>query len=99
MAGGEPDSAELVLWTRLAPVPLAADGHGGMPPCRRASTGRSPPTPFRRTVRHGNADTGPEVAVVHVEVSGLQHHDRGQQALPQPSGDPPRPEPESRNSI
>ena len=31
MASGEPDSTSVVLWTRLARDPLAADGHGGMP--------------------------------------------------------------------
>src|SRR5919202_940229 len=30
-AGGEPDSTGVVLGTRLARDPLAADGHGGMP--------------------------------------------------------------------
>ena len=31
VASGEPAAASVVLWTRLAPVPLNADGHGGMP--------------------------------------------------------------------
>jgi alkaline phosphatase D len=31
VASGEPDSTSVVLWTRLARDPLAADGHGGMP--------------------------------------------------------------------
>jgi alkaline phosphatase D len=30
LASGEPDSDSVVLWTRLAPVPLNADGQGGM---------------------------------------------------------------------
>jgi alkaline phosphatase D len=30
VASGEPDSTSVVLWTRLAPSPLNADGHGGM---------------------------------------------------------------------
>ncbi|WP_112238296.1 alkaline phosphatase D family protein [Kribbella monticola] len=30
IASGEPDPSSVVLWTRLAPVPLNADGHGGM---------------------------------------------------------------------
>jgi alkaline phosphatase D len=31
VASGEPGPNSVVLWTRLAPVPLNADGHGGMP--------------------------------------------------------------------
>jgi alkaline phosphatase D len=31
VASGEPDPASVVLWTRLAPTPLNADGQGGMP--------------------------------------------------------------------
>ena len=31
IASGEPAPDSVVLWTRLAPVPLAEDGHGGMP--------------------------------------------------------------------
>ncbi|MFC0624119.1 alkaline phosphatase D family protein [Kribbella deserti] len=30
IASGDPDPASVVLWTRLAPSPLNADGHGGM---------------------------------------------------------------------
>jgi alkaline phosphatase D len=30
VASGEPDASSVVLWTRLAPSPLNADGHGGM---------------------------------------------------------------------
>jgi len=31
VASGEPAPDSVVLWTRLAPTPLAADGHGAMP--------------------------------------------------------------------
>ena len=31
VASGEPAATSVVLWTRLAPNPLNADGHGGMP--------------------------------------------------------------------
>jgi alkaline phosphatase D len=31
VASGEPEPDSVVLWTRLAPSPLNADGHGGMP--------------------------------------------------------------------
>ncbi len=30
VASGDPRPDGFVLWTRLAPTPLAADGHGGM---------------------------------------------------------------------
>src|SRR3954447_15801380 len=30
VASGDPDSSSVVLWTRLAPSPLNADGQGGM---------------------------------------------------------------------
>jgi phosphodiesterase/alkaline phosphatase D-like protein len=32
VASGDPEHNSVVLWTRLAPEPLATDGHGGMPP-------------------------------------------------------------------
>ncbi|GII77315.1 hypothetical protein Sru01_22970 [Sphaerisporangium rufum] len=31
IASGDPSADGFVLWTRLAPEPLAPDGHGGMP--------------------------------------------------------------------
>ena len=31
VASGDPAADSVVLWTRLAPDPVAADGHGGMP--------------------------------------------------------------------
>ncbi|MFR9774857.1 hypothetical protein ACL02O_02220 [Micromonospora sp. MS34] len=45
MASGDPDHEGFVLWTRLAPEPLAEDGASAG--CRRGSsrsTGNSPPT-------------------------------------------------------
>jgi alkaline phosphatase D len=73
VASGDPDPDGFVLWTRLAPAPLAADGLGGMP---------SRPVPvawevaaderFRRIVRHGVAIARPESAhTIHVELDGL----------------------------
>src|SRR5688500_12719578 len=54
VASGDPDTDGFVLWTRLAPTPLAEDGLGGMP---------SRPVPvewevaaderFRKVVRRG----------------------------------------------
>lgn len=74
VASGDPAPDGMVLWTRLAPDPLAEDGFGGMP---------HHPVPvqfevaederFRRVVRRGTAVARPELAhSVHVEVSGLR---------------------------
>ena len=73
VASGDPLPDGVVLWTRLAPEPLALDGLGGMP---------SRPVPvywevatddaFRRVVAQGTELARPEQAhSVHVEVSGL----------------------------
>jgi len=74
VASGDPTPDGVVLWTRLAPDPLAADGRGGMP---------DRPVPvqwqvsederFRRAVARGTALARPEEAhSVHVEVAGLR---------------------------
>ncbi|WP_433164506.1 alkaline phosphatase D family protein [Kribbella sp. CA-247076] len=74
VASGDPRPDGFVLWTRLAPTPLAADGHGGM---------RAHHVPvqyevaederFRRVVRRGLAIATPELAhAVHPEVRGLR---------------------------
>nr|BFE80492.1 hypothetical protein GCM10020093_030930 [Planobispora longispora] len=73
VASGDPDSDGFVIWTRLAPQPLAEDGLGGMPA-----------RPFRvhwqvyaddrgrAVLRHGVATAAPEWGhSVHVEVDGL----------------------------
>ncbi len=71
VASGDPMPDGVVLWTRLAPDPLQADG--GMP-------GRKVPVRyelatdegFRSVVRKGNTFATPELAhSVHVEVDGL----------------------------
>ena len=73
VASGDPDPDGFVLWTRLAPTPLAEDGLGGMP-------SRTVPVAwevaaderFRRVVRRGVAVARPESAhTVHVELSHL----------------------------
>ncbi|GII65675.1 alkaline phosphatase [Sphaerisporangium krabiense] len=74
VASGDPDHDGFVIWTRLAPQPLAEDGAGGMPS-----------RPFtvlwqvyaderlRHVVRAGVAIASPEWGhSVHVEVGGLQ---------------------------
>jgi phosphodiesterase/alkaline phosphatase D-like protein len=74
VASGDPLSGGVVLWTRLAPAPLAEDGQGGMPV-------RSIPVKwevaedegFRRIVRRGTKVATPELAhSVHAEVKGLR---------------------------
>ncbi|MGX7675512.1 alkaline phosphatase D family protein [Plantactinospora sp. DSM 117369] len=74
VASGDPDSDGFVLWTRLAPTPLASDGLGGMPnrvvPVRweLAADER-----FRHVVRRGTAAARPQSGhTVHVELNGLQ---------------------------
>ncbi|MER6943200.1 alkaline phosphatase D family protein [Nonomuraea sp. NPDC000554] len=74
VASGDPRPDSVVLWTRLAPQPLADDGLGGMP---------REPVPvrwevaeddgMRKVVRKGVATARPELAhAVHVEVDGLR---------------------------
>ncbi|GAA3745516.1 alkaline phosphatase D family protein [Plantactinospora mayteni] len=74
VASGDPDPDGFVLWTRLAPTPLAEDGLGGMPnrtvPVRweLAADER-----FRHVVRQGTAVARPQSGhTVHVELNGLQ---------------------------
>jgi len=74
VASGAPRPDGAVLWTRLAPEPLAEDGHGGMP-LRPASVrwevARDPD--FRRIDRRGQALATPELAhAVHPRVEGLE---------------------------
>ncbi|WP_424536458.1 alkaline phosphatase D family protein [Sphaerisporangium viridialbum] len=75
VASGDPDPGGFVIWTRLAPQPLAEDGMGGMP-------SRSFPVLWqvysdaqcRRVVRAGVAVAAPEWGhSVHVEVEGLSN--------------------------
>ncbi|MGI5217912.1 alkaline phosphatase D family protein [Nocardia sp. CA-290969] len=74
VASGDPAPDGVVLWTRLAPDPLAPDGFGGM--------GRSPVTVdyevahddrFRRVVRRGSVIADRALGhSVHPEVHGLE---------------------------
>jgi alkaline phosphatase D len=74
VASGDPLPSGVVLWTRLAPEPLAEDGSGGMPsrkvPVRwEVATDEA----FRDVVAKGNTFATPELAhSVHVEVAGLR---------------------------
>ncbi|GAB3295247.1 alkaline phosphatase D family protein [Parasphingorhabdus pacifica] len=74
VASGDPNPDGFVLWTRLAPLPLADDGLGGMPnrpidvDWEIATDER-----FHRIVRRGTEQAVPELGhSVHVEVVGLQ---------------------------
>jgi alkaline phosphatase D len=73
IASGDPDYQSVVLWTRLALDPLAADGMGGMPSRRYVVQWQIALDPqMRHVVRAGAVSAGPESAhAVHVEVGGL----------------------------
>jgi alkaline phosphatase D len=74
VASGDPLPTGVVLWTRLAPEPLAEDGRGGMPDRRvpvRYEVAED--EGFRRVVRRGTELAAPEFAhSVHAEVNGLR---------------------------
>lgn len=74
VASGDPDHTGFVLWTRLAPRPLADDGLGGMPGRRYLVAWEvAEDAGFRRVVRRGAVSAGPESAhAVHVTVQGLR---------------------------
>lgn len=74
VASGEPAVDGVVLWTRLAPNPLADDGRGGMPTrpvdveCEIADD-----EAFTRVVQRGIVTATPDSAhSVHVELGGLR---------------------------
>lgn len=74
VASGDPRPDGFVAWTRLAPEPLAEDGHGGMP-LRQAPVGYevSEDEAFRTVVHRGNAIATPELGhSIHAEITGLQ---------------------------
>ncbi|XVQ09856.1 alkaline phosphatase D family protein [Spirillospora sp. CA-255316] len=74
VASGDPWPDGVVLWTKLAPEPLAVDGSGGMPP-RKVEVGWEVAADdrFRRVVRRGRTFAVPELGhSVHVEVRGLE---------------------------
>ncbi|WP_199434363.1 alkaline phosphatase D family protein [Qaidamihabitans albus] len=74
VASGEPDHHSVVLWTRLAPSPLAEDGMGGMTGNRvEVQWEVALDERFRRVVRRGRERTGPDAGyAVHAEVAGLR---------------------------
>jgi alkaline phosphatase D len=74
VASCEPSPDGVVLWTRLAPQPLAADGLGGMPPRPvEVEWELAVDERFRRVERRGLATAAPDAAhSVHVELDGLR---------------------------
>lgn len=73
VASGDPSPDGFVLWTRLAPQPLAEDGLGGMPDRPvRVEWQLAADERFRHLVRRGSALAHPKWAhSVHVELAGL----------------------------
>lgn len=74
VASGEPTADGVVLWTRLAPDPLAEDGRGGMPN-RTVDVDwqLAHDEGFTRIVQTGTVSAAVDSAhSVHVELSGLQ---------------------------
>ncbi|MDA1477565.1 alkaline phosphatase D family protein [Bacillus changyiensis] len=74
IASGDPYPDGFVLWTRLAPDPLAEDGLGGMPNQRVPVQWEvAEDEHFIKTVKHGTVSALPELAhSVHIEVYGLK---------------------------
>jgi alkaline phosphatase D len=74
VASGEPASDGVVIWTRLAPSPLADDGLGGMPDIAvDVDWEVAADEQFTHVVRRGIATAAPELAhSVHVQLSGLR---------------------------
>ncbi|MGH3490797.1 MAG: alkaline phosphatase D family protein [Actinopolymorphaceae bacterium] len=74
VASGDPQPDGVVLWTRLAPEPLALDGSGGMADQRvnvRWELARD--EHFKTAIKEGQAPAVPELGhSVHVEVNGLK---------------------------
>ncbi|MCL8024919.1 alkaline phosphatase D family protein [Nocardioides bruguierae] len=74
VASGEPSPDSVVLWTRLAPDPLAEDGRGGMPGVEVLVRWEvAEDERFRRVVARGRTVARPRDAhAVHVEAQGLR---------------------------
>ncbi len=74
VASGDPLPDGVVLWTRLAPDPLAEDGNGGMPPLKVPVYWEiAEDEGFGKVVQSGEAFARPELAhSLHVEVGGLE---------------------------
>lgn len=73
VASGDPMPDSVVLWTRLAPDPLAADGQGGMPNAPvEVRWEIAPDDGFHQIVQTGSSTASPTLAhSVHVDATGL----------------------------
>jgi alkaline phosphatase D len=74
VACGDPTPDGFVMWTRLAPVPLAEDGFGGMPPAPVPVYWEIATDPAcARVIRRGTEEAVRDWAhSVHAEVTGLE---------------------------
>ncbi|MEQ7129284.1 alkaline phosphatase D family protein [Actinopolymorpha sp. B11F2] len=74
VASGDPEPDGVVLWTRLAPEPLAGDGRGGMPKLTvYVDWEVAEDELFRRVVVRGKEKATPELGhSVHAEVTKLR---------------------------
>ena len=73
VAAGEPSRDGFVLWTRLAPNPLAPDGLGGMSAPVPVTWEVATDEAMRKVVLSGIAEPDSRLAYsVHIEVSGLE---------------------------
>jgi alkaline phosphatase D len=74
VASGDPSSDGVVLWTRLAPRPLADDGLGAMPSHPvEVEWELATDEGFRQVEQRGRSTAVPEAAhSVHVELTGLR---------------------------
>ena len=73
VASGDPAADGCVLWTRLAPQPLAPDGLGGISGVVPVKWEVAEDDGMRRVVASGFSEAGDRFNhSVHVEVSGLQ---------------------------
>lgn len=73
VAAGDPLADGMVVWTRLAPQPLAADGQGGLREAVPVRWSVATDPGMAQVVRRGVATAHPRWGhAVHVEVSGLQ---------------------------
>ena len=73
VASGEPTHDGVVLWTRLAPTPLALDGLGGMSKPVSVTWDVATDDTMRNVVRTGLVEADRRFAhSVHVEVGGLE---------------------------
>lgn len=74
VASGDPLPDSIVLWTRLAPNPMAPDGRGGMENIYlQVQWEVSEDEDFRKIIRSGTEVAAPDLAhSVHAEVYGLR---------------------------